>query len=269
MKQKVLDLLKKSTNMKYIELTSRGNTAIFSALYCTRKINPKKVVLIPDQGGWFTYKKYPLYLEQNIVEVKTYHGILDLNDLKKKVKGANCLLYSTPAGYFAEQPVKEIYNICKNKCLVILDVSGSIGLKDYSKYCDIMIGSFGDGKPVNLGYGGFVAVNKKELFDKPKEIFNLTIFEEKYYKPLLEKLNNLDSRYKYLEKINNKIKNDLKHYNIIHKDKQGINVVIKFKDKQEKEKIINYCNKHKYQLRICPFYIRVKAKAISIEVKRL
>lgn len=269
MKQQIIELLKKITNEIYIELTSRGNTAVFTSLYCARKINPKKTVLIPDQGGWFTYKKYPKYLEFDIKEVKTDYGVIDLKDLEKKIKDVCCLLYSNPAGYFAEQPVKEIYNICKGKCLVILDVSGSIGLKDYSKSCDFMIGSFGEGKPVNLGYGGFTAVNNKELFDKPKEIFNLTVFEEKHYKGLLEKLRDLEKRYQYYNKINKKIKKELENYNIIHKDKKGINVVGKFKDKAEKEKIIDYCKKHKYPFRICPFYIRVKEKAISIEVKRL
>ena len=81
MKQKVIDLLKKITNEKYIELTSRGNTAVFASLYCARKLNPKKTVLIPDQGGWFTYKKYPIYLELQTEQVKTDYGIIDLKDL--------------------------------------------------------------------------------------------------------------------------------------------------------------------------------------------
>ena len=84
MKQQVINLLKKTTNMKYVELTSRGNTAIFAALYCARKINPNKKILIPDQGGWFTYKKYPKYLEFDVENVKTDYGIIDLKDLKKK-----------------------------------------------------------------------------------------------------------------------------------------------------------------------------------------
>lgn len=269
MKQKVIELLKKNTNERYIELTSRGNTAVFSSLYCARKLNPKKIVLIPDQGGWFTYRKYPKYLEFDIKEVKTDYGVIDLKDLKQKLKNVCCFLYSNPAGYFAEQPFKEIYNICKGKCLVILDVSGSIGVKDYSKYCDFMIGSFGNDKPVNLGYGGFVGVNNKNNFEKPREIFNLTIFEEKYYKALLEKLKNLKKRYQYYNKINKKIKKGLQNYNIIHKDKKGINVVVKFDDKERKQEIIDYCKKHKYPFNVCPFYIRVKEKAICIEVKRL
>lgn len=263
------ELIRKITNMKYIELTSRGNTAIFSALYCARKLSKSKKVLIPDQGGWFTYKKYPLYLELEIEEVKTNYGLIDLKDLKKKIKGACCFLYSNPAGYFAEQDIKEIYDICKGKCLVILDVSGSIGKKDYSKYCDIMIGSFGDDKPVNLGYGGFVGTNNKDNFEKPKEIFNLTIFDSKYLKELENKLKSLRERYQYYEKINKKIKNDLKKYEIIHEDKDGINVAVKFKDKKRKDEIISYCKRNNYPFRICPFYIRVKEKAISIEVKRL
>lgn len=271
MKAKIIEMLKKLSSHDFIRLTSRGNTAIFAALYCARKLQlGKKKVLIPEQGGWFTYKKYPKMLELNPVEIKTDYGVIDLKELKEKSKDANCLIYSTPAGYFAEQPVEEIYSICrKNECMVILDITGSMGKHDYGKFCDFSVCSFGNAKPVNLGYGGFVSAGEKEFFEMPKEIFNTTSFDEKYSGQLIEKLKSLKKRYELFNKANKKIKKDLSDLEILHKDKDGINVIVKFKDGEEKKRIIEYCEKNKFEFTICPRYIRVKEEAVSIEVKRL
>lgn len=269
MKQQVMNTLKKLTNHNFIKLTSRGNTAIFAALYCARKINnTKKTILVPDQGGWFSYFKYPKMLQLVVKKVKTDYGIIDITDLKQKSKDACAFIYSNPAGYFAEQPIKKIYDVCKkNNCLVILDITGSIG--NVNDFGDFFVCSFGRWKPVNLGYGGFVSTNKKEYFEKPKEIFNTTSFDGKYFKPLLDKLLSLKQRYQLFEKINKKVKCDLKNFDVIHKEKRGINAIVNFLNEQEKEKIINYCKKHSLEYTLCPRYIRVNEKAISIEIKRL
>jgi dTDP-4-amino-4,6-dideoxygalactose transaminase len=286
MYNQIIELLKEYTDHNIIELTSRGNTALFAAFYCARKINlERKVVLVPDQGGWLTYLRYPKMLELGVVQVKTNYGIIDLKDLKKKLKNANnkisndnvnnkicCLVYQNPAGYFAAQPIKEIYNICKkNSCLVILDASGSVGDKELcnGNYADFIISSFGKWKPINLGYGGFVSIKDKAYYNKVKEIFNTTTFNACYYASLLNKLRNIKDRYKLFYKMNTEIKDDLKNFNIILKDKKGINVIVKFKNRKEKQEIIKYCEKNKYEFTLCPRYIRVNEKAVSIEVKRL
>jgi len=41
-----------------------------------------------------------------------------------------------------------------------------------------------------------------------------------------------------------------------------------FDIENEREEIIDYCNKHGYEYTQCPRYIRVLDSAISIEVKR-
>jgi len=271
MKERVFDLLKKYTKHEHIELTSRGNTAIFAALYCARKINPKKIILTVDQGGWLSYLKYPKRLEFKVELVKTDYGIVDLKDINKKLADKNCcaFLYANPAGYFAGQPIKDIYEICKkNDCLVILDVTGSIGSELCNgKFADFTVGSFGKWKPINLGYGGFLSARQKRHFSKLKEIDDIT-FNEKYLPSLYKKLKSVKEKYKLFNKLNKKIKKDLKEFKILHNEKRGINVIIKFDTEKEKNKIIDYCIKNKHQFTICPRYIRVNEKAISIEVKR-
>ncbi len=114
--------LKRLTNHKNIYLTSRGNKAIEHVLSFV-----KGRLLIPDQGAWLSYRKYAKKLGLDVGELKTDNGVIDLDDLRQKIDGADALIYQNPAGYFAEQPIKEIYEICKNRCLVILDMSGCIG----------------------------------------------------------------------------------------------------------------------------------------------
>ena len=276
MKQRIISELKKLTKHEHIELTSRGNSAIFAALYAARKWFldnlkiKKKIILYPDQGGWISYYKYPKMLELEPEKIKTDYGIIDLDNLKNTIEKGNitALIYSDPAGYFAQQPIKEIYEICKDKCLVILDITGSIGAKQ-GDYADLMIASFGEWKPVNLNYGGFVSIKNKDVYEKAKEIFNTTSFDEKYFNELLKKLEELPKRYELFNKANKKIKNELKDFKIMHKDKKGINVIVKFDDDKEKEKIINYCNNNNLEFTLCPRYIRVNEQAVSIEVKRL
>ncbi len=129
--------------------------------------------------------------------------------------------------------------------------------------------SFGKWKPINLGYGGFISTNSKEFFQLDPELFMAFRFPEQFNPGLLKKIERLDRRIKYLQDICQKIKSDLKELEIIHSNRAGLNVIIKFNNQAEKEKIINYCKKNGYQFTLCPRYIRVMENAISIEVKRL
>ena len=267
-----IELIKQYTHHDNVKLSERGNTAIFAALYCVRKLNPnKKIILFPDEGGWFSYFKYPKMLELKPWEVFTDKGIIDMVDLKNKAKDALALIYSQPAGYYADQPIKEIYEICKeNNCFVIMDITASLGTPYCDgKYADFTVASFGKWKPVNLQYGGSLTALKKEYFEIPKEIFNTTKFDETKLDQLAVNLAKLKERFELFEKHVEKIKSDLKDFKILHKDKWGINVIVAFENEDEKNKIISYCENNKYQFTICPRYIRVNQKAISIEVKRL
>lgn len=271
MEEEIRGIITQYTRHKEARLTSRGNTAIFAALYIARKVNPGDCVLIPDQGGWLTYKKYPKMLGLEVKYVKTDYGIIDLDDLKSKLGHASALLYSNPAGYFAEQDIAEIYKACKGKCLVIMDVSGCLSDSDLcdGKYADLMVGSFGKWKPVNVGYGGFISAKDEEHFVKAKEIFNTVTFDDKYYPILIKKLEEVKERLKKFYKECEKIKKELKSFGVIHRDKKGIVVVVKYSSEDEKDSITDYCERNKYEYTLCPRYIRAEDKAVSIEVKRL
>ena len=176
------------------------------------------------------------------------------------------------AGYFAVQDMESIYKICKKKkSLLINDITGTIGTK-HAAIGDILVCSFGNYKPINLGKGGLIAANENYLKKIPIEEIELG-------SPFIQKLHNLTDRLDIFEKTNKKIKQALKKYQIIHKNRKGINVAVKFKNQKEKEDIINYCEKNNFKYKLCRkvsdstkslfSFIKVNENAISIEVQRL
>ncbi len=258
--------LHKLTKHKYIKLTKRGNRAIALALSL---ISKGKTILIPSEGGWITYKTLPKEKKLNVVEVECEDASLLLSDLKEKIKDESvaAILYQNPGGYFAPQPMKEIYTLCQSKnIIVIIDVSGGIG----TEYCDgefadIMVCSFGEWKLVEAGRGGFISCKEKALFSKiTEEDFS----EEETIKKIKEQLTKLPQTISTLLTKRERIVNDLSSFSIRHKYADSFVVIIVFYSEQEKEKIVEYCIKSSLSWTQCPRYIRLNKPAISIELKR-
>lgn len=272
MKDKILNKIREYTKHKYVKLTNRGNCAILSALYIAKKVNPRAFMLIPDQGGWPTYCTYSELIGMSVKEIKTNFGVIDLNDLKKKANTGSAFIVGSLAGYFAAQQIDEIYKICSEAgCLLILDVSGSIG---DDKLCngekaDLMIGSFGKWKVVDAGYGGFVSTNDLSYFEKAEVPFSLIRIYDDAYPEILKKLLEARKRLDLLYETARKVKKDLAKYDILHREKEGINVVVKYDGTSEKDSIIQYCKDNNLEYVECPKNIRVETEAISIEIKRL
>ena len=257
MEQRVLQKLKNFTRHREVKIVSSGNLALFIALHSIKR----KVILIPDQGGWISYKTYPLILNRKIREVRTNYGIIDLDSLKKTIEISSLLILPSFAGYFAEQPIKEISKICReNDCLLLEDASSSVSdeVLCNGNYSDVIIGSFGKYKPVNLGYGGFISSNQVLKND----IFSLSRIPDNIYSELNPLLTN--NRLSYLLNLSKKVKQDLRNFEVLHKDRRGLNVVVK-----SHPSVIEYCNENHYPYLKCPNYSRVNEKAISIELKKL
>jgi len=255
------------TGKNNIFLTRRGNISIKESLKYVKSRNFKDI-FIQDQGGWITYPQFIKKLKLNIVYIKTDYGLITN---KTDIVLNDCiLLFNTMPGYSFIQNTNIIESKIKNKknCLIINDVAGSIGHKQ-AKWGDIIIGSFGKDKPINLEKGGFIATNIKDLNIEEE------IFSKEELTLLLSKLKELPKRIEFFNNIHNKIKEELininMNVNIIHKNIEGINVIIKFNEEDEKIKkeIIDYCQKNNYEYTQCPRYIRIQENGISIEVKRL
>ncbi len=271
--KEVIAKLRHLLGHKSIVLGRRGNNCILAAIRSVKLLNPdRKRFLIPDQGGWLTYKNYPKKAKLDMIEAKTDRGLIDLNQLKETSNSAAGIIIENPAGYFANQDIEQIYEVCnKNGCLVIMDVSGCIGDKKHcdGRFADIMVCSFGKGKAIDLGYGGLITYKDKENYEKCIEILSKLSFDEDRYGDLLAEIELLPKRLDYLYKACAAVKEDLKEKGIIYKDRKGINVVVGFSSEKEKDEIIDYCSSKGYEYTICPRYIRVLEDAVSIEVKRL
>ncbi len=263
--KKVEVRMRRLTRHQHLQFTERGNAAIFLAMGIAKKVNPKANLLIPDQGGWFSYKKYPQFFGFNVVEVKTEYGVVDLKDLRHKTKDASAFIFNSFAGYFAEQPLRKIKTVCKRAgCLIIEDASGAIGDKKlcHGKYSDIIVGSFGKWKPVDCGYGGWLSTNEKSYLDAAPEALSVTKVHPYFYKEIYRCLRK--NKFKKLLALQARVKHQLKDFEVLHADKRGVNVVVKFDPK-----VLEFCQQRAYPYVLCPCYTRVNEKAISIELKRL
>lgn len=269
MHQEIVSSIQKLTNHKFAEIVLRGNSAIDSALSLVPK---NKIILIPEEGGWIHYQKAPNKLYLGCVEVKCQDAKIDLKDLEDKLRKNPCgaFLYQNPGGYFAEEPIKEIYDLClKHGCLVILDVSGAIGTKLCDgRYADILVGSFGEWKLVEAKGGGFISCQKKELFDQLKLE---KLDDPKQLVTIFEKLNELPGRIDFLLKKREKIILELQKqkFEIVHPPDLGFVTVVKYSGEKEKRDLVEFCQIRNLPYTLCPRYIRLNKPAVCIEVKQM
>jgi hypothetical protein len=266
-KDKIIKKLSKLTKHKNIEIVERGNSAIDSAL----SILPKSL-LIPEEGGWIHYQKAPKHAGLKFEYVKCKDAKIDLDDLKSKLSTGNysALLYHQPGGYFAKQDMKKIYHLCQEyDCLVIMDVSGSVGTKLCNgDYANIIIGSFGKWKLVPAEVGGFISTDNPPIWHELTRNLKILKDEEKL-ELIYQKLLELPKRINFLEEKVNKVINDLSQYEILNDKSFASVVMVKYKNDEEKKEVIDYCKENKLDYVLCPKYIRLQQKAISIEIKRL
>ena len=267
-RNKIIQKLKQWTNQQFIELVDRGNTAINASF----SIIPKgSSVLIPEEGGWIHYHTAPKQLGLNFTEVKCVDAKIDLVDLKQKLetKKYSAFLYQNPGGYFAEQPMAEIYELCKeHNCLLILDASGSVGTKLCDgRYADILFASFRKWKVVEAGVGGFISTDNELLWNKIKTQIS-AYSDEAGLEKIWAQFENLAQRIEFLLELKQQIVKDLSDLDLVYPNDLGFVQCIKFSTDEEKERIINYCKDKHLEWTECPRYIRLNCKAICIEIKR-
>ena len=276
------------TNHNYAKLVNSGNAAILSAMNSI-----DGAVLIPDQGAWNGFKQIAKFLNKDLITIKTNQGLIDLDNLNESLisssqenmvdlddeNNKSALFLTSFAAYTAEQDLKAICDFAhKNNMLVVEDASGAIG--DYQNrlangnYSDIIIGSTGSPKIVNVEDGGFITTNDNSLFEKSNLLLktgkttNITacgIYNElDYAKENLKKT--IDACSYLKENIEEKT-----NFKVFHKDKRGINVIVATKD----SKSLSYKLRQEFTLdnhgmiTKCPNYNRLKEKAVAIEIKNL
>jgi hypothetical protein len=258
--------LKQLTSKHHIFFTDRGNSSILLSMKLAKSFGKTKLV-IQDQGGWITYSQYAKKLKLELLEMDTDYGLVDLKHLKNNIRTDSVLLMNSMPGYYAlQENMEKISELCKEAgCFLINDASASIG-REAAKHGDIILGSFGEWKPLEVKYGGYIAFDKSDYETFFRENFTKEVKD--FYGKLCIRLGELPKKLKMIEESTGKIKSDLKGFDIIHREKEGLNVIVKFKNDLEKMKLLDYCKLCSLEFTLCPRYIRVLEDALSIEVKR-
>lgn len=263
-----IDKIKDLTNHEEVKITSSGNNSIFIALSSI-----EGDIIVPDQGGWHGFKQIAKFLNKNVITLKTDLGLINPNHIDElEVNENSALIFTSFAGYCAEQDIKSITKYCKNNGITTIeDASAGIGDREkiLGKNSDIILASTGSPKIINAGSGGFVASDDDEIFrhtavpqklSKTNEIICAGIDNE------------LDKVGENLEVTLNATEHVKKHIpNTIHSNKRGVNIIIPHDD----AKSIGWELKRSLTtdksgfITTCPNYNRIKQKAIAIEIKNL
>ena len=256
------------TTKEHVKMTSSGNNSIFIALSAITGD-----IIIPDQGGWHGFKQIAKFLDRNIVTLKTDAGLINTDYLDElEISEGSALIFTSFAGYTAEQDIKSIVSYCKdNSITTIEDASAGIGDSENRLGCrsDIILASTGSPKIINVGSGGFIATDDDDVFKRTSLPQKLSKTTEIICSGIDNEIDNVS---KNLQVSLNATEHVKKHIpNTLHADKRGINVIIP----HENSKSICWDLKKTLTtdksgiITTCPNYNRVKQKAICIEIKNL
>ena len=262
--KKIRDL----TTKEHVKMTSSGNNSIFIALSSVTGD-----IIIPDQGGWHGFKQIAKFLNKNLITVKTDDGLINTDYLDElDVSAGSALIFTSFAGYTAEQDIKSITKYCNNNNITTIeDASAGIGDAEKRLGCnsDIILASTGSPKMINVGGGGFIATDNEEIFKKTALPQKLSKTNEIICSGID---NEIDNVRKNLELSLNATEHVKKHIpNTLHADKRGINVIIP----HDNAKAICWDLKKTLttdksgMVTTCPNYNRIKQKAICLEIKNL
>ena len=263
-----INKIKGLTTKEHVRMTSSGNNSIFIALSAI-----DGDIIIPNQGGWHGFKQIARFLNKNLITLKTDDGLINTDYLDEiNMKENSALIFTSFAGYAAEQDIKGINRYCKNRdILTIEDASAGIGDREnkLGRMSDIILASTGSPKIINAGSGGFIASNDEEIFKRTSLPQKLSKTTQIVCSGIDNELDNVGKK---LEVSLNATEYVKKHIpNAMFTDKRGLNVIIP--DDNAKSKCWNLkktlTTDRSGFITTCPNYNRIKQKAICIEIKNL
>lgn len=265
------DQISNLTNHDHVKIVNSGNSAILSVMSSF-----KGKIMIPNQGGWSGFKNIAEFLGIEIVEIPTKLGIINLNTLEEYINKnkVEALFITSFAGYIAEQPVKQVYEVCEDKKVTLVeDASGSIG--DNKKrlsngnHAHIIVASTGSPKIVNVGTGGFISTNDNEILKKNKFILRTLSADHVTCAGIAAEIKNAPDILSKNIEVCNSIKKEFA--SAIHKDKRGISVALKTENPKKTAYLLRQHLKADGRniITTCPRYDRLLIDAICLEIKNI
>jgi len=259
------------TGHEHVKIVNSGNSAILVAMSLF-----KGKIVIPDQGGWIGFKNMAEILGLETVEVPTELGILNPEVLEDTIKeyDPEALFITSFAGYIAEQPLKDLFEVCdSNNIVLVEDASGGIG--DRAKemgngdHAHVIVASTGSPKIVNVGNGGFISTNDNELFKRSKSILKTLRADPVTCVGISEEIKNAPQILSKTIEACDIVKKEFE--SAIYSDKRGITVALK----TDEPKKVGYLLRQKLKadgrsiITTCPRYERVMVDAVCLEIKNL
>ena len=205
-----LNLIKNITKKNSVLFTSNCTTAIYLLL---KSLNLKNKEIIIPCNICFDVVLSIIYSENIPIIVDTNKQLgYDIHDFKfnlNKNKNLGAIIF--PHLFGNSDNFIDILKISKRKKIPLIeDIAGSFGGKIGSSYfgsfADFTVGSFGQGKIIDMGGGGFVASKNLDIFFKIKSNYDFLGKYKIINKKLYIKINKLHTE------IINKIK-DNKNFN--------------------------------------------------------
>jgi hypothetical protein len=266
--------VKRFTQHEHVKIVNSGSSAILSVMSTF-----KNRVMIPDQGGWIGFKKMADICGLEINYVPTELGLIQidvLEDFIEKLK-PEALFITSFAGYMAEQPIKDIFKVCEDMGVIMVeDASGGIGdsngLLGNGAHAHVILASTGSPKTVNVGNGGFISTNNTQILESAKNILSSLKADPITCAGISAEIENAPHILLKTMETCRLLKAEISEFReVLHDNKQGLNIGIP--EKRPK--------KLGYQLRkglnvqggsiitVCPNYNRVKLNSVCIEIKNL
>jgi dTDP-4-amino-4,6-dideoxygalactose transaminase len=267
----VQDRISEITGHEHVKTVNSGNSAILAAMNSF-----KDKILIPDQGGWTGFRNMAEFRGIEVVEVPTYLGIISPETLEETINEhkPEALFITSFAGYIAEQPVKELFEICADKGVILVeDASGGIGDREKrlgnGEHAHVIVASTGSPKIVNVGSGGFISTNHNELFKKSKLLVKTLKASPVTCAGIAEEIKNAPQILSKTIEACNILKKEFK--SAVHPDKRGISVALKTDDPKKTGYLLRQKLKADGRgiITVCPRYERVMMDAVCIEIKNL
>ncbi|MBO6122344.1 MAG: DegT/DnrJ/EryC1/StrS family aminotransferase [Methanobrevibacter sp.] len=263
-----IDKINTLTTKENIKITSSGNNSIFIALSAV-----EGDVIIPDQGGWHGFKQIAKFLNKNIITLKTDFGLINTDYLDElEIKDNSALIFTSFAGYTAEQDIKSINKYCTDRnILTIEDASAGVGDVEnrLGRNSDVIIASTGSPKIINVGSGGFIATDNEEIFKSTSLPQKLSKTTEIICSGIDSELDNVKENLELSLNATKHVKKHIPH--TIHANKRGLNVIIPHDNTKsicwDLKKTLT-TDKSGF-ITTCPNYNRLKQKAICVEIKNL
>ena len=190
--------ISKLLNKKNTFITSNCSTSIYLLL---KSLDIKNKKIIIPSNVCFDVMLSIIFSGNHpvIIDINNNLGF-SLSDLKKEIKKQKIAALIFPYLYGNSDNIKSIIKMIKKKNIILIEdiapaFGGKFGRKNFGSFSDYCVGSFGQGKIIDMNKGGFFSTNNDKIFNK---------FKIKYKKlKIYSKKNSL--LYKKLNKVIDKI----------------------------------------------------------------